>query len=140
MSNDVLLLAGLVGAHFALERLGARVDPPVLVELRGGQEVFSAVGANVLPLGGVGFHVFPERPLVLVGLAAQVAHGVPNPLMEFCVDFVRFFEGRTDLRLKEIGSTADEIGKKENRKEFIRLASRSRHQKSEKNLINFVPL
>ena len=57
---------------------------PVLIELGGGQEVFSAVRADVFPLDGVSLQVLPEGAVVGVGLAAQFAHGVTDVHVVLC--------------------------------------------------------
>ena len=85
MSLNVLLFAGPVGADFALERLGSRVDPPVLVELGRGQKVFAAVGAHVVSLDSVGLQVFSKGSVVGVRFTAQLAHGIADVHVVLCI-------------------------------------------------------
>ena len=81
---DVLLFAGAVRADLALERLGAGVDAPVLVQLGAGQKVFSAFRTDVFSLNGVRFQVLSQRPFVGITLAAQLAHGLADALVMLC--------------------------------------------------------
>ena len=84
VSLNVLLFAGPVGAHFALERLGSRVDPPVLVELGRSKKVFSTVGTHVVSLDSVGLQVFSKGSVVGIRLTTQLAHGIADVHVVLC--------------------------------------------------------